>query len=96
MGNSRDKIMNIYTVKSNLVSIIQRKEQALSSWRKMADDDDGLDVICSLLTTNIQELKDILADVDCCCQQEIEQSWKANPDRSGGQFSDDEINRDTY
>jgi hypothetical protein len=28
--------------------------------------------------------------------QAIERSWQNSPDRSGGQFTDDEINRDTW
>ena len=55
------------------------------------------------LEVNLKELEAILADcmkvreADIVAdlerkQKDIEQSWRDNPDRMGGQFTDDEIN----
>ena len=43
------------------------------------------------LKVNIDELKRILQDVESCVAKDVEQSWRDNPDRSGGQFTQDEI-----
>ena len=42
---------------------------------------------------NLDELNKILADVEVCCNQATDQSWRDNPDRMGGQFTDEEIRR---
>ena len=45
-----------------------------------------------LLELNISELKRILQDVEQCVAKDVEQSWRDNPDRMGGQFTQDELN----
>jgi hypothetical protein len=32
-----------------------------------------------------------LQDVEQCIEKDVEQSWRENPDRSGGQFTQEEI-----
>ena len=93
--------MNIYTVRNNLKQTIAGKEAMLERSRarlaqRPAPDDVTWFTIKStvqLLENNIAELKMILADVEVCCEQTVEQSWRLNPDRSGGQFTQDEIDR---
>jgi hypothetical protein len=43
------------------------------------------------LKINIAELNRILDDLVECQVKGVEQSWRDNPDRSGGQFTEDEI-----
>jgi hypothetical protein len=51
----------------------------------------ALDTSTKFLQININELKLILADVESCMAKEVEQSWRDNPDRMGGQFTQEEI-----
>ncbi len=51
--------------------------------------------IVGMLTINIDELKRILQDVEVCCEQANEASWALNPDCSGGQFTQEEIDNAT-
>jgi hypothetical protein len=44
------------------------------------------------LKINIAELNRILKDVEACCEESVYNSWAANPDRSGGSFTAEEIN----
>ena len=92
--------MNIYTVAENLRKTIAGKEKYLSECKEALDK--GItktEVHISLFTTheflrvNIAELKRILADVETCCEKATEDSWALNPDRMGGAFTDEEINR---
>ena len=90
--------MNIHTVASNLRNTIAGKEKYLGEVRTarcIADrvEDMALHAVQKLLEINIDELKRILKDVEQCCQQATQDSWAANPDRSGGQFTEEEINR---
>ena len=48
---------------------------------------------CNMLEINIDELKRILADVEKCVEKDVYDSWKENPDRMGGQFTDEEIRK---
>ena len=94
--------MNIQTVAENLRNTIEGKEKYLAEMkeayllptmaRSMA-----LSTAIKFLAINIDELKKILADVEQCMADNKEFStwahWQANPDRSGGQFTDEEINR---
>jgi hypothetical protein len=88
--------MNIQTVTNNLRATIAGKEQHLKTL--------GSDLLCGdyvdrtatvttieILKINITELKRILQDVEQCIEKDVEQSWRDNPDRSGGQFTQDEI-----
>lgn len=88
--------MNIYTVRDNLKNTIAGKEQMLADYqeaRKLAsrDEDAALYATVSFLKVNIDELRRILQDVESCVAKDVEQSWRDNPDRMGGQFTQDEI-----
>ena len=90
--------MNLQTVITNLRNTIAGKEKALEAYRKAReictrDEDHALFATIRFLDINIDELKKILADVEACVAKDVEQSWRDNPDRSGGQFTDEEINR---
>jgi hypothetical protein len=86
--------MNIYTVRDNLKNTIVGKEKYLAELRKKGYDQTGVaTTVAEFLEININELKVILFDVEKCCEQYSLMSWEANPDRSGGAFTDEEINR---
>ena len=80
--------MNIHTVAKNLKNTIAGKEEMLSmlNSRRVVDN-----VAIKYLEVNIDELKRILQDVEVCAKKESDDSWITNPDRSGGQFAQDEI-----
>jgi hypothetical protein len=80
--------MNIQTVATNLRNTIAGKEEMLTmlNSRRVVDN-----VAIKFLTINIDELRRILQDVESCVAKDVEQSWRDNPDRSGGQFTQDEI-----
>jgi cell fate (sporulation/competence/biofilm development) regulator YlbF (YheA/YmcA/DUF963 family) len=88
--------MNIQTVAQNLRNTIAGKEKYLSEIYEQREADKGDDLVsfvtAQMLEVNIGELKRILADVEVCCEKATYNSWKENPDRSGGQFTQDEIN----
>jgi hypothetical protein len=88
--------MNIQTVRDNLIRTIAGKEKALAEYRKARelatrDEDVALFATVEFLKVNIAELESILADVEKCCENATYDSWKENPDRMGGQFTQDEI-----
>lgn len=87
--------MNIYTVRDNLKRTIAGKEKYLSEIYEARELNKGSDMasyaVAEFLEVNIDELKKILADVEKCVAKDVEQSWRDNPDRSGGQFTQDEI-----
>ncbi len=91
--------MNIHTVAENLRNTIAGKEQLLEEYKKASliavrnDTPDRVTIgaMAGFLSTNIDELKRILQDVESCVVKDVEQSWRDNPDRSGGQFTQDEI-----
>ena len=91
--------MNVQTVAENLRRTISGKEALLTKYEKdtiKADDNVNMAIAFArveFLKINIRELKKILADVESCVAKDVEQSWRDNPDRSGGQFTQDEINR---
>ena len=95
--------MNISTVAENLRNTIAGKEMHLSRLQECIRGLDALGdhgaswsratVTVEFLAINIDELKRILADVESCVAKDVEQSWRDNPDRMGGQFTQDEINR---
>lgn len=99
--------MNIQTVIANLLKTIKDKEQALAEFEAatLGRETNTLATYAAkeFLRINIKELNAILADcmkvreADIVAdlerkEKDIEQSWRDNPDRSGGQFTDDEIN----
>lgn len=86
--------MNIYTVRDNLKRTIAGKEKYLAEWEAVKASADPMmhQTIIGMLKINIDELKRILADVEQCVAKDVEQSWRDNPDRMGGQFTEDEIN----
>ena len=90
--------MNIQTVRDNLIRTIEGKETYLDSLRqglKAEGLTDGsymaLQATVQMLEINIDELRRILKDVTLCCVKAVEDSWIRNPDRSGGQFTQDEV-----
>ena len=90
--------MNIHTVAENLRNTIAGKEEYLEAIQKertfvgLRDGEDiALRTTAQFLEININELKVILFDVEKCCEQAALASWEQNPDRSGGQFTQEEI-----
>jgi hypothetical protein len=89
--------MNIHTVAENLRNTIAGKEAYLTRLGNTRDMDAGaamaVEATRNMLEINIDELKRILADVEVCCEKATADSWALYPDRSGGAFTDEEINR---
>lgn len=89
--------MNIHTVITKLKNTIAGKERLLEGTKRQIPAVVELGRLRALQTTvefleiNIDELKRILADVEQCVAKDVEQSWRENPDRMGGQFTQDEI-----
>ncbi len=90
--------MNIHTVATNLRNTIAGKENMLLAVQQertfvgLRDGEDiALKTTAQFLTINIDELKRILEDVEQCCTQATEQSWRDNPDRMGGQYTQEEL-----
>jgi hypothetical protein len=90
--------MNIQTVRDNLKNTIAGKEELLAVFTKPENydwlpqpDKTARDAVNAFLKVNIGELKRILQDVESCVAKDVEQSWRDNPDRSGGQFTQEEI-----
>lgn len=81
--------MNIQTVAQNLRNTIAGKQAMLDGLR--ASEKEGYYIIKQWLEINIDELTKILADVESCVAKDVEQSWRDNPDRMGGQFTQEEI-----
>ena len=83
--------MNIYTVRDNLVNTIAGKEELLEQYKKASliavrnDTPDRVTIgaMAGFLSTNIDELRKILADVEVCCTQYSEMGWMINPERMG-------------
>lgn len=92
--------MNLQTVITNLKRTIEGKEKYLAECNKALnvkldplDAGERMALIATkeFLEINIAELSRILDDLVACSVQGIEQSWRDNPDRMGGQFTQDEI-----
>ncbi len=88
--------MNIYTIRDYLKRTIEGKQDYLEEICKArglarGEEDHALYTAQEFLKINILELKKILADIEVCCEKATHDSWKENPDRSGGQFTQDEI-----
>ena len=89
--------MNINTVAENLRQTIKNKEAYLAQLREdITKYNQTVNyTVAKFLEININELKVILFDVEKCCEKATLDSWRENPDRMGGQFSEDEINNST-
>lgn len=90
--------MNLQTVITNLKNTIAGKEALLESIKAKSRQHGGVDAMVSgatigFLEVNIDELNRILDDLVEVSVKGINLSWEQNPDRSGGQFTDEEINR---
>ena len=95
--------MNIYTVRDTLKRVIEGKQDYLEEVRQAREQlatvegaganaqNSALFATQEFLKINIYELKKILADVEQCCEKATADSWAQNPDRSGGQFTQDEL-----
>ena len=86
--------MNIQTVAQNLRNTIAGKEMLLDTYKNPSVNPYPKfvkEAMIDFLEVNIDELKSILADVEQCVAKDVEQSWRDNPDRMGGQFTQDEI-----
>lgn len=90
--------MNVYTVRDNLLNTIRGKEELLAQYKQAHILAKGTEDIVTysvmrFLELNLEELYGILNDVQVCCKQASDDSWATNPDRMGGQFTDEEIRR---
>jgi len=90
--------MNIKTVATNLRNTIKGKEAMLASHQAYlrsagtsGSENMAIYATVQFLGANIDELNRILQDVEKCIAKDVEQSWRENPDRSGGQFTQEEI-----
>ena len=79
--------MNIQTVAENLRNTIAGKEELLA----LCPETEKNINIRAFLKINIDELRRILQDVEQCCEKATSDSWRENPDRMGGQFTQEEI-----
>lgn len=89
--------MNILTVRDNLKRTIEGKEYMLQELQGMKFNEIGKnianDATIEFLKINLVELKRILYDIEDCCKKDVHDSWKENPDRMGGQYTQEEIDR---
>ena len=84
--------MNIQTVAENLRNTIAGKEMLLETYKNPSVLTKSIrETMTHMLEINIAELQRILSDVEQCRAKDLEQSWRDNPDRMGGQFSQEEI-----
>ena len=88
--------MNLSTVITNLKNTVAGKENYLTQQQLVLELGKPHErivafTIVKMLEVNIDELNRILADVEQCVAKDVEQSWRDNPDRMGGQFTQDEI-----
>lgn len=89
--------MNIYTLRDNLKKTIEGKQAYLEAFK--ADDHEYKvvrETMIEFIEVNLGELRKILADVEVCCEQAREASWKGSADRQGGSFDASETNRETW
>ena len=80
--------MNIYTVRDNLLRTIRGKEEMLATYREAQAKATGAEDIVTysvirFLEVNLDELYGILNDVQVCCKQATDDSWRG-VDRQGG------------
>lgn len=90
--------MKLETVRDNLKRTIYGKEMLLETYenpsvgRHNAGSQMAMTATIEFLKVNIDELKKILADIELCTNDADANSWIENPDRMGGQFTQEEIN----
>ena len=94
--------MNIETVRDNLKNTIAGKEAMLDSHKRYlrstgtsGPENTAIFAVIQFLEVNIDELKRVLQDVEVCVTQASDDSWITNPDRMGGQFTQDELDEST-
>ena len=83
--------MNIYTVRDNLKRTIEGKEQMLADlvdrkehgWFNSTSEIVANRATIEFLEVNLDELRNILADVEVCCEKATADSWRG-VDRQGG------------
>lgn len=77
--------MNIHTVRDNLKKTIAGKEAYLAQMREdITKYNQTVNyTVAKFLELNIEELNNILTDVEVCCAQAVEDSWRLNPERMG-------------
>jgi len=82
--------MNIYTIRDYLKRTIEGKEHLLDQYSRALEGDKMLyeqkiavGAASEFIKINIDELKEILADIEVCCEKATEQSWQG-VDRQGG------------
>jgi predicted HAD superfamily hydrolase len=87
--------MNIQTIRDNLIKTIEGKEAYLAQMREDVKKYNQVvnHTVCQFLEANLDELRKILKDVTICCTNETIAKWVESPDRSGGQYTEEEINR---
>lgn len=88
--------MNLQTVITNLRNTIAGKEKYLAEQKENLHSEDPhvrmmAYPVSKMLELNIAELNRILGDLVEVSVKGINLSWQQNPDRSGGQFTQDEI-----
>lgn len=95
--------MNIQTIAQNLRNTISGKEKLLAEYESALSNGINSNPVWIATSTtkefleiNIDDLKKILADIEQCSPslpgEGSNVDWLTNPDRSGGQFTQDEIN----
>lgn len=87
--------MQLATVIENMKRTIKQKQEFLSQMSANPTSSDVDKVVCDFLAINIAELERILADLLKVAKQESDASWKENPDRMGGAFTQEEIDNAT-
>ena len=77
--------MNIYTVRDNLINTIKGKEAYLAQMEQdiVTYNQTVNYTVAKFLRVNLEELHNILKDVEECCKQATEMSWRLD-DRQGG------------
>jgi hypothetical protein len=84
--------MSTVKILDTLLASLQRydvdavADEGYAAYAEVFESADGIWVRFDDIETMIKKIK---ADIQ---KQEIEQSWRDNPDRMGGQFADNEIN----
>ena len=87
----------IYTVRDNLKKTIEGKEGYLkvldAALKEELEFNERIVIstTAKFLEVNLTELRNILEHVEVCCKSATDQSWIDNPDRMGGQYTQDEI-----
>ena len=83
--------MNIHIVRDNLKNTIEGKQALLEEYKKASlralelDTPDRITIaaMAGFLSTNLEELRNILKDVEICCEKATADSWALNPERMG-------------